>query len=377
MQSPVRIISADDHVIEHARVWTSRLSRARWGDRIPHVERAADGSDYWLIDGRKIPLLGSGSAAALMPERAEPRTWEELPAAAFDPAARLKAMDASGAEYSVLYPSVAGIGGENFAGIDDAELERDCVRAYNDWLLEEWAGASPRLVPQCIVPISTANAAVEEVRRAVAAGHRGVIFPPAADQLRRVPHINDPAWDGLWTTCEELQVPICFHAGSLPSLELTPYEYYPGVIKAALHDISRPACAVGFLANLLMSHILERHPALIVIFGESSLGWVDFVIETVEHNVRQFGAGRVKFEVPPRELLKSQCRFVGWYDDLNLRLVCDRFGADCILWALNFPNASSQYPDDATAFNERRLRHLNEQDRRKVTWENAARLYHL
>lgn len=376
MEPLTRFISADDHVIEHPRVWTDRLSRQRWGDRIPHVERDAGGSDYWLIDGRKVPLLGSGSAAALMPERAEPRKWEEMPPAAYQPAERLKLMDASEVERSILYPSVAGVGGETFAPIEDPELERDCVRAYNDWLIEEWAAVEPRFVPQCIVPISSVAAAVDEIRRAVAAGHRGVIFPPAIDQLRNAPHINEPGWDRLWSACEELQMPICFHAGSVPMLELAPYDQYSSEIKAALHDISRPACSIGFLSNLLMSHILERHPRLTVIFGESSLGWVDFVIETVEHNVRQFGAGKVKFEIEPRELLKSQCRFISWYDDVNLRTACNQFGADCVLWAWNFPNATSEYPD-APKLNEARFRNLAIETRSKIIRENAARLYRL
>jgi len=375
MEPPARLISADDHVIEHPRVWTDRLSGQRWGTRIPHIERDAAGSDYWLIDGHKMPLLGSGSAAALMVDRAEPRKWEELPLAAYQPAERLKLMDASGVERSVLYPSVAGVGGETFAAIEDPELERDCVRAYNDWLIEEWA-ADSRFVPQCIVPLSSVAAAVSEIRRAVALGHRGVIFPPAVDQLRNAPHINEPSWDELWSVCEELQVPICFHAGSLPMLELTPYSQYSSEIKAALHDISRPACSIGFLSNLLMSHILERHPRLFVIFGESSLGWVDFVIETVEHNVRQFGAGKVKFAVPPRELLKSQCRFISWYDDANRRTLCDQFGADCVLWAWNFPNATSEYPD-ASKLNEARFHNLGIETRSKIIRENAARLYRL
>jgi uncharacterized protein len=370
------IFSADDHVIEHPRVWTDRLSKQRWGDRIPHLERGVDVVDYWVIDGRKVPLLGSGSAAALMPDRVEPRTWQELPPAAYQPADRLKLMDANGIERSVLYPSVAGVGGEMFAAIEDPALEVDCVRAYNDWLLEEWAASSSRFVPQCIAPTSSVAAAVDEIERAVAGGHRGVIFPPATDQLRKMPHINEPDWDVLWSTCEELHVPICFHAGSLPILELTPYGQFPPAIKAAIHDISRPACSIGFLSNLLMSHILERHPGLSVIFGESSLGWLDFVIETVEHNIRQFGAGKVKFEVLPRELLKTQCRFISWYDDANLRAVCSQFGAESVLWAWNFPNASSEYPDTAT-FNEARLRNLPEEARPKIAWENAAKLYRL
>jgi uncharacterized protein len=375
MEKPAGIFSADDHVVEHPRVWTERLSRKRWADRIPHLERDDSGADHWIIDGRRIPLLGSGSAAALMADRTrEPRTWDEIPAAAYEPAARLKAMDMDGFVRSVLYPSVAGVAGETFAAIEDPELERDCVRAYNDWLIEEWAEVDSRFVPQCIVPLSSVAAAVDEIVRAVAGGHRGVIFPPVVDQLRNLPHINEPDWKLLWSTCEQLAVPICFHAGSLATLELTPYQSFAPAIKAALHEISRPATAVGFLPNLLMSHILERHPGLRIIFGESSLGWIDFVIEAVEHNVRQFGAGQVKFEIAPRELLQSQCRFVSWYDDTNLRAICERFGADCVLWAWNFPAASSPYPN-AERLNRERLAHLSEADRRKVTWENAAQLY--
>jgi uncharacterized protein len=376
MEQPARFISADDHVIEPPRLWTDRLSRRRWGDRIPHLERDRSGADYWLIDGRMMPLLGSGSAAALMSDRREPRQWEELPAAAHQPAARLKLMEANGVERSILYPSVAGVGGETFAVIEEPELERDCVRAYNDWLLEEWAPSGSRFIPQCIVPTSSVDAAVAEIRRAAAAGHRGVIFPPAIDQLRNAPHINEPSWDPLWSACEELEVPLCFHAGSLPMLELTPYEQYPAEIKAALHDISRPAGAIGFLSNLLMSHILERHPRLTVIFGESSLGWMNFVIETVEHNVRQFGAGKVKFEVEPRELLKSQCRFISWYDDANLRAVCNQFGADCVLWAWNFPNATSECPG-APILNEARFANLGTEARAKIIRENATTIYRL
>ena len=57
-------ISVDDHVQEHPEVWTSRMSRAQWGDRIPHVERDADGTEHWMVDGRRLPLAGVASAGA-------------------------------------------------------------------------------------------------------------------------------------------------------------------------------------------------------------------------------------------------------------------------------------------------------------------------
>ena len=59
-------ISADDHVQEHPEVWTQRLSKAKWGDRIPHLERRADGTEQWVVDGQKIDLPG----VACLPARA-------------------------------------------------------------------------------------------------------------------------------------------------------------------------------------------------------------------------------------------------------------------------------------------------------------------
>ena len=144
----------------------------------------------------------------------EPQQWAEVPAVAYDAQERLRAMDADGVDYSVLYPIVAGLAGETFGRLTDPELEQACVQAYNDWLIDEWASASRRFIPQCIVPIWPIAATVQEIQRAVKKGHRGVIFPAIPMHLRDVPHINEPEYDALWATCQDLDVPVCFHAGS-------------------------------------------------------------------------------------------------------------------------------------------------------------------
>jgi hypothetical protein len=43
-----------------------------------------------------------------------PAQWEEMPKAAYDPAARLQTMDQDGIECAVLYPTLAGFSGERF-----------------------------------------------------------------------------------------------------------------------------------------------------------------------------------------------------------------------------------------------------------------------
>ena len=49
----VQIISVDDHVIEHPRVWLDRMS-GKYGDASPHIERGDDGSDYWIYEGARV-----------------------------------------------------------------------------------------------------------------------------------------------------------------------------------------------------------------------------------------------------------------------------------------------------------------------------------
>jgi uncharacterized protein len=374
----VRFISADDHVIEHPEVWTQHLSKQKWGSRIPHLERQPDGSDCWLIDGRKHRLLGDGSAGAFMADRgSEPHRWSDLPQAAWAPAERLKTLDAGGIDYSVLYPTIAGIAGEAFGAIRDPELELDCVRAYNDWLIEEWAACSNRFIPQCIIPLGPIEAAVAEIRRAVGKGHKGIIMPPVPRHLRDLPHINDAYFDPIWRLCEELAVPLCFHAGGSAELQLPAYHGFSAVIAKAFDAVARPASAVPIVSNLIVSGVLERFPRLNIVFADTSLGWISFALEATDYEFDQFGVSQqIPYELKPSEAFRRQCYIVGWYDRDNLRRACEYPGAANILWAARLPMADSSWPNSLIE-GHARLRDLPERTQAQVLWSNAAALYKL
>ncbi len=369
-------ISADEHVQESPEVWTKRLSAAKWGERIPHIAKNADATERWVVGGREINLNGVADCGAAMPERTiTPQSWSEVPAAVFDPRERLKVMDAAGIDYAVLYPTVAGCGGQNLGRIEDAELELACVRAYNDWLLEEWCSASPRFIPQCLTPLFPVEAAVKEVRRAVANGHRGVIYPAAPMELRSLPHINDAIYDPLWAICEELGVPLCFHAGASDAIQIPPYEGYSATLAAAFQAIARPASSVSVLVNLLISKILDRFPDLNVVLAESGLGWGAYLLEYTDFQATgdqlpQHGHARM-----PSELFKRQCYLVGWYDRAAIR-TRNYIGTDNILWSSQFPLATSTWPDTRAAV-AKSFEGVAENDRRKILFDNAAKLYKL
>jgi uncharacterized protein len=374
-----KFISTNEHVIESPDVWTGRLSKQRWGDRIPHIVPKADGSEVWLMDGQEYPLVGTGSAAACMSDRAdEPKRWADIPAVIIDPVQRAAAMQEQGVDYAVLYPSVAGIGGEVFGRIADPELELACVRAYNDWVVEHWAGASSRFIAQCIVPLSSFDVMEAEIRRSIAKGHKGVIFPGIPDQVRKgAPHINDHGYDPVWRTCEELAVPVSFHAGVVPSMELEPYSGYPRAVQAAFKAITRPASGTAMLSNILISRIFERFPRLKVVFAESTMGLTSFSIEGSDYGFRMWRLNeRYGHKALPSALFKKNCYIVGWYDRLNLKNVMEYLGTSSLLWSTKFPLGTSSWPDTKKQIAES-FAGIPETDKRKVLWTNAAELYGL
>jgi predicted TIM-barrel fold metal-dependent hydrolase len=363
-------ISADDHVQEHPDVWSERLSRRKWGDRVPHVKRETDGTDRWYIDSRPVGFNGVSVAAAI--NRDEPQRWEDVPRAAYVPAERLRAMDADHAAYSVLYPTVAGIAGETFGRLTDPEFEIDCVRAYNDWLIEEWASVSSRFIPLCIVPIYPVEATVAEIERAVSKGHKGVIYPAIPMHLREVPHINEPEYDRVWKCCEELQAPICFHAGSSPHVRLPANDRMSAKLRDSLEAVTRPVSAVFEFSNFLLSRILLRHPRLNVVFAESTAGWGAFLLEYADHQFEQDRC--VDYGLKPSERFKRQCFLTSWYDRLASSV--NHIGAQNVLWATHFPFPNSTWPNSIEFIN-RCFQDMSENDRQNVLWDNSARLYRM
>ena len=73
-------------------------------------------------------------------------------------------------------------------------------RAYNDWLIEEWADVSPRFVPLCIAPMwgrrgGSGRGAPRAPRARPPAASSGT-GPP---RRWACPHFNEASWDPLWS----------------------------------------------------------------------------------------------------------------------------------------------------------------------------------
>jgi uncharacterized protein len=368
------LISADDHVQEPPDLWTSRVA-SKLKERAPHLERQSNGTERWVLDGKVLLGGKAASVGALMADRLkEPTRWEDVPAAAYEPAERLKAMDAAGVDYSVLYPTVAGVAGEAFAGLEDAELELACVQSYNDWLIDEWGAVSQRFIPQCIVPVWPPDATVKEIQRSLAKGHKGVVFPAVPMHLRDLPHISGPEFDPVWSACEEAGVPLCLHSGSSPRLQYAPYEGLKPTLAEALEAVTRPVSSVFVITLLSFSRVLMRHPNLRVVLGESAHSWGMLYMEWADHQFEHDGLPREGYDLKPSEMFHRQCYFTSWFD--AVAPYAAHLGIDNILWSTNFPLATSTWPRTQEVI-DRCFRGVTQGDREKVLWRTASELYRL
>jgi uncharacterized protein len=172
-----------------------------------------------------------------------------------------------------------------------------------------------------------------------------------------------------------LNVPICFHAGASSRLELSTYEGYAPPLAKAFHNIVRPLSSIPILSNFIVSRILERYPGLKVVFSDTSLGWITYVLETVDYSFDQVRAQQHHgYKLKPSEAFQRQCYVTGWYDNDNLRNACRLPGADNIMWATNFPLSTSTWPASDNVISAGFLG-VPDGDRHKILWANAATLY--
>src|SRR5207253_1152084 len=100
---------------------------------------------------------------------------------------------------SLCFPTFPRFCGQTFLEAKDHDLAMLCVKAYNDWMVEEWCGQSGgHLIPLCLIPLWDVSEAAAEVRRNADRGVRAVCFCEIPPHLG-LPSVHDPdrAWGGV------------------------------------------------------------------------------------------------------------------------------------------------------------------------------------
>jgi predicted TIM-barrel fold metal-dependent hydrolase len=373
------IIDADTHVTETPDLWTRRAP-AQMRDRVPRVETDPDGTMRWVVGAsRAMASVGLTATAGVGSFNKPPKNYQEMHPGAYDAKARLKYMDQMGIWAMVMYPNVGGFGAQQFLKLDDPELMLTCVQIYNDWQ-SEWASADARrLLPITSIPFWDVPAAVKEVRRCAAMGHKGILFT-GEPQYYGLPLMGDPHWNPLWEVAVELELPLSFHIGSGDMTE--------GLVKNRVAAYGRMAAftelAVDiFLRNglqlndLLMSGILARYPQIKFVSVESGIGWIPFMLEALDYQFRgnSVAEEHPEFDRLPSEYFARNVYACYWFEQTAPRRLIDKIGADNVLFETDFPHPTSLYGEEVHARIKGGLADCEESVRRRILWENGQKLY--
>jgi predicted TIM-barrel fold metal-dependent hydrolase len=360
------IISVDDHVLEPADVWQRWLptayreqaphvervrGRLRHGRRRPYFDRTDDGmwADVWVYEGRNMPLLGGLASAGSDRTHAnnDPILYDDMRPSAYDRDARLVDMDANHTEASLCFPSFPRFCGQTFLEAEDKDLALACVRAYNDWMLQEWCGdgARGRLLPMTLIPLWDVELCAAEVRRCAALGNTSIAFsesPPALD----LPSIHSGYWDPLWRACVDTGTVVNCHIGSSSTFPRTGPDSPMLTTFALVHEGSQ-RCLVDWLC----SGLFERYDTLRVALSEGGIGWIPFLLERIDYTWRghEGYAGVDHLTKAPSEYMKGHV-YGCLVNDLTGLRNRDALPIDQLMFEVDFPHGDSHWPHSMETF---------------------------
>ena len=364
------VISVDDHVVEPLHLFETYLPphlRAR-GPLMIEDER---GAQVWQFEDQVFTQVGMNAIAGRRIETVglEPARFEEMRPGCYDVHARVKDMDIAGVWASVNFPSmIAGFCGRVFAHAKDAEVGKACVRAWNDWIHDEWFREYPdRIIPLGLVYLSDPAEAAAEIRRNAARGFVAVTLPERPQAIG-LPNLWDRTyWDPIIEACVETDTVVSLHVGSTGGYPSPPGS--PGLALGAtmFGQLSLAACA-----EWLWSGLAVDHPTLKIAMSEGGIGWVPMLIDRLDNIVDRSGYG-LGWDLRPAEVLKRNFWFCT-LDDPSTIALRHVIGVDHIMVETDYPHGDGTWPDTQLVIEEY-WGDIPAPELRKMCCENAASLY--
>jgi predicted TIM-barrel fold metal-dependent hydrolase len=293
-------------------------------------------------------------------------------------------MNQAGVIASLCFPSFPRFCGQVFYEASDRELALICVRAYNDWMIDEWCGsATGRYIPLIIIPLWDPILAAVEMERCAEKGARGFCFSENPAPLG-LPTIHDPNrhWDPVMATAEATDLIVCMHVGSSSTIpSITPDSPFMANLAWGANRTS------GAMLSWLFSGYFQRMANLKIALSEGEIGWIPFFLERAEqvYDKQRFWVKRgVQFESHARsdvDLEDLDLRqlyhdhvFGCFIDDIHGLKNLDEIGEDNVMIETDYPHSDSTWPNSLKLAKDR-VAHLDPVVQHKILRGNAEALF--
>jgi len=384
------ILDSDLHMMEPGDLWENYLEGPHksnpprfFGAQQQKLEKnAADKGDADRIRGMEvqglaIPSFAKSQGATASSRELRRRSRARHPhfnvarARGFDAPSTLTAMDIEGIDVAVMY----GTRGRQILCHDNLspDYAAALARAYNNWAYDYCKTDPQRLKFAAQIAMHDVSLAVDEARRCVKElGAVAVIGTPNPVNGQ---HLHDDVCEPLWSALEELNVPIGFHPTGNSSLKDDAGQRYVGHANfhPIAHAIRNPVELMGAIASMTTGGILEKHPKLRCAFLEGTAGWLHWWLWRLDDHWEKFGPGcERQLSMLPSEYFKRSCYIALDVDEEPAVDVVNKMGAEYFVVSSDYPHSDGAFPEAVQQFLGLPF---NAEQRRKILWDNCARLY--
>lgn len=377
MKNNFKIIDSDLHVIEPPNMYEEYMD-PRFRDQAPqwtgHPER---GNGGWRLQDRVHAdpewVNKDSVSRGLLAERKEEHYIEEKQQG-YTPELTLKAMEREGIDVAILFRTALGMV-THIEGQDPSYSMALC-RAFNDWLADFAKTDPKRLKGAAMLPLNDIPAAAKEAERAVKELDMIAVTLPSTVLNDRMPH--DPGCDLLWETLQDLNIPATFHDTSGGYSNRNPgywFREHPNNT-VLTHAFSFPMTLMMTIGSMTVGGVFQRFPRLRAAFLEGNCSWLPWLLYRLDEQWEGFGEGQeIQLDRLPSEYFKESCFVSVEPDGEHLQQVVETVGDDNIVISSDYPHDDSNYPyamDTFLAYDK-----VSEGTKKKILWDNCARLYNL
>jgi predicted TIM-barrel fold metal-dependent hydrolase len=286
-----------------------------------------------------------------------------------DMAARLRDMDADGIAAAVIYhasfnnepipwePAIAPVR-DDMPSAAERDLMAVGLHIYNRWLADACLLQPERHVGCAQVPAWDIDATVREIEWAASAGLRSVNWPAPRPGI--LEH-DEPAWEPVWSACEDLDMPLSTHSGAV----------VPGILRTDPRLAAHRGALIQLEAGgwpsrrgmfrMLFSGVFERHPKLKLVLTEAAGGWWPYTMREMDSTYRDnHHALRETLPKTPSEYCHSNV-FIGasFIAPFEVDDAVDEGYSDNVLWGQDYPHPEGvwSYREDNTSVTRLHLRY--------------------
>ena len=373
------MVSSDCHANEPASYLADHIEPA-YRHRIPHLEVRDDGSEWTITEGNRPMMVKPPRAQQSDPTRFYGRRMESEDILRNTTGKtieeRLADQAADGVDIELIFPNK----GLLCWATPDPILADAMCRAWNRWAYEFFGGAGGwnggRTRPLASIATGDLDLAMAEAAWAADHGFVGLCLgnsPIYGPKVWGNLEYNDPSFEPFWSLTEDIGLPLTFHVSTGRDPRAVGGNG-GAIINYVCHSMET---TIEPLVQLITSGVFERHPRLQAGLVESGIGFVPWLLETMDYayKAHHFWVRPVIPELPST-YFRRHC-FATFQEDHVGVDTCEQYDlVDNVMWANDYPHHEGSWPYSAASI-ERQMSGLRDESREKILGRNAQRVFRL